>query len=434
MDNESYIHYYPLGIGYLASILRQEKHEVFIYNQDLHHYPEEHLTKLLDKVCFDIVGIGSVAGYYNYRKLLKISEAINKSINRNKFKYIIGGHMVSASPEYFLNKTQSNTIIVGEGDETIKEALTANGILQGKIIENLDTLPFPAYDLFPMLYYRLQKLPNINNTDFSMSMISGRGCFAACNFCFRLTPGIRLRSVQNIVEEIKLLKKDYRINYIDFADDLTIASKERAVELSNGLRPLNIKWRCEGRLNFADEYILKEMKSAGCVFINYGIESLDNEVLKNMRKGLTEDIIIKGIQTTLKMGISPGLNIIWGNLGDTKKTLRKSVKFLLKYDDLSQIRTIRFVTPYPGTELYNIAIKRGLIKDIEDFYENKHMNSDLLTCNFTSMSNEEMYKELYEANLKLLTNYNKYKVSNTKKQLKELYFNKEVSFRGFRQT
>jgi radical SAM superfamily enzyme YgiQ (UPF0313 family) len=433
-DNESYITYFPLGIAYLASILRKEGHQVSIYNQDLHHYTEEHLTKFLDNNYFDVVGIGSVAGYFNYRKILKISEAINKSKNRNKFRYIIGGHMVSAAPEYFLNKTQANTIIVGEGDETIKEALTTDGILEGKIINNLDKLPFPAYDLFPVWYYRLQRLPHIETIDFSMSVISGRGCYARCNFCYRMTPGIRLRSIENIVEEIKLLQKDYSINYIDFADDLTIASKERAIELSNGLRPLGIKWRCEGRLNFADEYILKEMKSAGCVFVNYGIESLDNEVLKNMRKGLTEDIITKGIETTLKVGISPGLNIIWGNLGDTKETLRKSVKFLLKYDDLSQIRTIRFVTPYPGTELYNIALEKGLIKNVEDFYENKHINSDLLTCNFTNISDEEMYQELYKANFELLTNYHKCKIYNTEKQLKNLYFNKDVSFRGWRQT
>ena len=285
-----------------------------------------------------------------------------------------------------------------------------------------------------MIYYRLQRLPNISPTDFSMSIISGRGCYARCNFCYRLTKGIRLRSVNNIVEEIKLLQRDYGITYIDFADDLTIASRDRAFELSDALRPLNIKWRCEGRLNYSDESVLTAMKEAGCVFVNYGIESLNNDVLKNMHKGLNKDIIIEGIETTLKIGISPGLNIIWGNWGDTVGTLNETVDFLLKYDDGAQIRTIRFVTPYPGTELYDDAIKCGFIKDVKDFYENKHINSDLLTVNFMGISDEEAYVALFEANKKLLQHYFSRKSETAIRQISDLYINKDSSFRGFRHT
>ena len=124
------------------------------------------------------------------------------------------------------------------------------------------------------------------------------------------------------------------------------------------------------------------MKKAGCVFINYGIEAIDNDVLKNMKKSLTTEIIIKGIQATLDAGVSPGFNIIFGNIGDNRQTLKKGVDFLLKYDDGSQMRTIRPVTPYPGSPLYYYAIENGLLKDCEDFYENKHTNSDLLAINF----------------------------------------------------
>jgi len=264
-------------------------------------------------------------------------------------------------------------------------------------------------------------------------MLSGRGCWGRCVFCQRLTPNIRLRGVNSIVEEIKLLKKNYSISYIDFADDLTFASKQRTAELCESFikNNLNIKWRCEGRLNFIDSDILKLIRKAGCVFINYGIESLDDEVLKNMKKDLTVSQIINGVEATLKEGISPGLNVIFGNIGDNKETLKKAVDFLLKYDDGAQVRTIHPVIPFPGTELFETAKEKGLLKDTEDFYEHKHTNSDLLTVNFTELTDEEFYKELYKANFQLLCNYNKNRLYDYEKQLKEIYLEKNTNFRGF---
>src|SRR3990167_3392365 len=102
-DNESYIHQFPLGLGYIGAVLEREGYDVEIYNQDMYHYPEEHLTGYLDKNKFDFIGISVIAGYYQYRKLLKISEAINKS--RQRPYYILGGHGPSPEPEFFLKKT-----------------------------------------------------------------------------------------------------------------------------------------------------------------------------------------------------------------------------------------------------------------------------------------------------------------------------------------
>jgi radical SAM superfamily enzyme YgiQ (UPF0313 family) len=438
LSNSNFIHYIPLGVAYIASVLRNNSHEVIIYSQDIHHYPEEHLTKYLDKNKFDVVGIGAISGYFPYRKLLKASESINKSINRPFF--ILGGHMPSADPQYFLRKTGANCVIRGEAELSFVEILNMISrkeevpkVVEGKLVNDLDYLPFPAYDMFLMEYYRLQRYPHIENNEFSMSMLSGRGCWGRCVFCQRLTPNIRLRGVNSIVEEIKLLKKNYSISYIDFADDLTFASKQRTAELCESFikNNLNIKWRCEGRLNFIDSDILKLIRKAGCVFINYGIESLDDEVLKNMKKDLTVSQIINGVEATLKEGISPGLNVIFGNIGDNKETLKKAVDFLLKYDDGAQVRTIHPVIPFPGTELFETAKEKGLLKDTEDFYEHKHTNSDLLTVNFTELTDEEFYKELYKANFQLLCNYNKNRLYDYEKQLKEIYLEKNTNFRGF---
>jgi len=151
-----------------------------------------------------------------------------------------------------------------------------------------------------------------------------------------------------------------------------------------------------------------------------------------MNKALTVKQIISGVENTLACGISPGINIIFGNIGETKEILQRGVKFLLKYDDQAQLRTIRPVTPYPGSPLYYYAIKEGLLKDVEDFYENKHLNSDLLAVNFTDLSNDEFHQALFEANKKLFTNYYSSQLKKVIREARDLYKNKDVSFRGFR--
>lgn len=454
-DNESYIHWFPLGLAYIASVLRKHKHDVAIYNQDKFHYSEADLTAYLDKNKFDIIGLGPVAGYYQYRKLLKISSAINNSKNRPL--YVLGGSGSSPEPEFFLRKTKADAVVIGEGEETVVELVKAlrdnqplssvNGIAyqeKGRVVRNqrrglvkdIDSLPFPAYDLFPIDYYRLLRMPRATNKDFVMPIVSGRGCPFKCTFCYRMDEGFRPRSNEGIIDEIKYLKQKYGISYIAFADELLMSSVKRTTSLCEDFlkASLNIKWDCNGRLNYAKPKLLKLMKRAGCVFINYGIEAIDDQVLKNMKKALTTGLIISGIEATLAAGISPGFNIIFGNLGDNRETLNKAVKFLIKYDDGVQMRTIRPVTPYPGSELYYYAIRKGLLKDCEDFYENEHVNSDLLTVNFTDLSDDEFHRCLLEANIKLLTNYFDKKLAFTCSQARKLYLDKDYAFRGFRQT
>jgi radical SAM superfamily enzyme YgiQ (UPF0313 family) len=247
--------------------------------------------------------------------------------------------------------------------------------------------------------------------------------------------GFRPRSSYAIIEEIKFLQNKYRITYIDFADELLMSSIKRTMELCNAFLEagLKFKWRCNGRLNFAKPEVIKMMKQAGCVFINYGIEAMDNQILKNMNKSLTVAIIREGIEATLNEGISPGFNIIFGNIGENRETLEKGVEFLLKYDDGSQRRTIRPVTPYPGSPLYYHAMEKGLLRDCSDFYENKHTNSDLLSVNFTNLTDDEFHQALLDANTRLLRNYYEKQLEDVLRQTHDLYVNKDATFRGFRQ-
>lgn len=457
-DNDSYISWFPQGLAYLASAARNAGHEVSVYQQDVYHWPDSHLTDYLNHHVFDVVEVSVIGGYYQYHKLLSLSKAINASENRKSFWYTIGGHGPAADPEYFLRKTGADIVGIGEGEITFVELMDA---FQGKrslesvdgiaffnkdgeyirtkpreLIENIDEIAWPAYDLFDMTYYSLMRVPNIERNERCLPVLSGRGCIFACNFCYRLDKGFRPRSAQSIIEEISYLKKQYNIKYIAFSDELLMSSRERTIQLCDAFLEagLDIKWDCNGRLNFADIDVLEKMKEAGCVFINYGIESLDNDTLKVMHKGLTRDMIIRGIEHTLEVGISPGLNIIYGNINEPLSTIEDDVEFLMKYDDHAQMRTIRPVTAYPGTELFEYAIEHGLVKDTADFYENKHTNSDLLSMNFTQHSDEEIYQALYHANMRLLKRYGEVQFENSERICRELYYNKDAQFRGFRQT
>lgn len=454
-DNDSFISWFPQGLAYVAAVWRNAGHEVTIYNQDIYHWPESHLKDLLDRNVYDIVAVSVIGGYYQYRKLLKISDAINQSKHRPF--YILGGHGPAPEPEYFMKKTQANVIVIGEGEATAIEILEAlekkrsfgsvAGIAYndgGKcvktpprgLIQKLDTIAFPAWDLFPMAHYTLMRMPHIKNSELCMPVLSGRGCTFQCNFCYRMDKGLRERSVENILQEIRELNQKYNVSYISFSDELLMSSEERTVAIANAIfkSGLKIKWECNGRLNYAKPDVLKLMKDSGCVYINYGIESLDQKVLNTMKKGLTVKMIHQGIQATLDAGISPGYNIIFGNIDETLDSLKLGVDFLLKYDDHSELRTIRPVTPYPGAPLYDYALKKGLLKDCEDFYENKHVNSDLLSVNFTNLTDDEFHQALYEANMQLLSAYYDYQRNQSFEAARRLYKESNTAFRGFRQT
>ncbi|MDP7194730.1 MAG: radical SAM protein [SAR202 cluster bacterium] len=455
-DNGSYDHAFPMGIGAITSILKRDGHDFTMWNQDMHHWPDDYLRTYLDENKFDVVILSLIAGYYQYQKMKSLSKAINNSKNRPF--YIMGGYGPTPEPEFFIKKSGCDVVCMGEGEVTISKLMEAlenkkplsnvpgiawleNGKLKqtprAPLVHDLDNLPPIPYEKFAMHYYRMMRLPNVKATEFSFPLMSARGCTFKCTFCYRMDPGYRVRTPGPLLDEIERLYKDYGITYIGFQDDLLMSSVEHteAVCLEFIKRDLPVRWMCNGRLNYCSEELLQLMKDAGCDFINYGIESMDQIVLNNMKKGLRPEMIIRGIENTLKVGINPGLNFIFGNKGDNKETIKSAVDFLLKYDDCAQKRTIRPVTPYPGSPLYYDAIKMGLLdKDnpAEDFYERKHLNSDLICCNFTELNDEEFYECLRWANRTLMKNYFEKQKTAILSQIDYLYNEQDASFRGFR--
>jgi radical SAM superfamily enzyme YgiQ (UPF0313 family) len=458
-DNDSHIGFFPMGLAALAAYGHRAGFDVTIYSQDLHHYPDEHLTAHLDAHAYDVVGLSFIGAYYPYQKAKAISRAIHAA-KRRPF-YVIGGHGPSPEPAYFLDLLGADAVVLGEGEETFVELVEALGRgdgfegvpglayrTNGKVhvnqrrapIRALDALPMPAYERFPVTTYKRRRdaahVPPIGNR-FSMQLLSGRGCKFKCNFCYRLDPGMRLRAPEAILDEMGYLFRQWDITHFMFYDDLMMASEERTVELCEAFiqsGPPDMTFTCQGRLNYATPAALDAMKRAGCAYIYYGVESYNDDILNAMGKALTTETIRRGVENTRAAGIRFSPNVIFGNIGETREHLQNSVDFLLEYDDCAQLRAIKPVTPYPGSPLYDHAIERGLLEGPEDFYERKHTNTDLLTVNFTPMSDDEFYDALAAANAQVVDHYCSEQRQGYHQLLKRLYGDKDASFRGFRHT
>jgi radical SAM superfamily enzyme YgiQ (UPF0313 family) len=452
-DNESSANIPPVGACYVAAYARKHGFDdITYYSQDIYHYTEEHLTQYLSANHFDIAAIGFVAGYYQHRKALNLCAAINKASHRPFV--VLGGQGPTPEPAYYLEVTKADAVVMGEGELpflNLLKALESGSSLErvrgiayrnGKDIvvnprenpiENLDSIPIPYYDILPMEYYVNKKLYNMAPTDRMMFIAGSRGCNYSCNFCQRMEQGIRFRTPGNIVEEIQKYQKEYKISYVVFLDELFMYSQKRVFELTEAFlkADLKIKYFVTGRLNIVNAEILDMLKRSGCVYIDYGIEQFDNNALAGMNKRLTEDIITKGIELTQAKGLPIIFDIIFGNVGDSKKSLRKTLDFFKKYNDYGQFRTIRPVTPYPGTKLYYHAIEKGLLKGPADFYE-KHVNLELPVVNFTDIPLNEFITLLYEANGEIINDYYDHIKGQATESYRKVYYEKDAGFRGVR--
>jgi len=452
---------FPLGIAYLAAVLREGGHQVQIYSQDVFHYTNEELAEFLDKNEFDMIGVGFLAARYE-ETIRTLAKVINE--HKKNAKLVFGGHGPSAIPEYVLEDTKADIIAIGEAEKTIiplvetilnKQDLSqVPGIAfrteQGGIklterqqpIKDLDSIPFPAWDLFPMnKYLNCLSLAGASEDEKTLAILSSRGCANRCSFCYRIEKGIRIRSMENVFQELKILQERYGITYVEFEDEMFIPNRERIKEFTEMLKKLHLplKYNCQARVELAkDKEILKMLKESGCQLLNFGLESLDQNVLDLMGKNTKVEDNLIAVQNTIEAGIHPGLNFMWANPGDTIGGLNKIVDFLLQYDAQGQLRTIRPPTPYPGCPLFDLAIKDRKLKGPGEFFD-KFKNSDRLTVNLTDLSDEEVYNALLDANSRLIKNYHQKKAQKEAQKMidnfKRVYFPKDtedMKFRGAR--
>lgn len=430
----------PLGLGYIASALRSSGNEVEIMDINAYRWSPEEVEEQIKKADFDIAGIGGIVTVYKYVKWLT---QIIKKYHAGKH-ILVGGSVGTSIPHVVLEKTGADVVCIGEGEVTVVELVEAiknNRDLSGidgiwfkgqggkihrnknrKPIKDMDTISLPAWDLFPMDIYLKNPVgaPNRNkwidgtsegNTVLSMNLSGTRGCPYKCIYCYHdfMGHGYRHRSPQNIITEMKALNEKYGVGYFHFIDDEFCMKKNFVYDFCRAVKSeLNgrITWGCAGRVNLMTEDLIAAMVDAGCVLIAYGIESGSQRMLDAMKKGVSVEQAKEAIRLTKKYLGWADCSFMIGTPGESRETVMETVNFCKELDLTPEV--IFFTTPYPGTELYKMALTQGKIADEEEYILGLGEQGEKVRVNFTGFSDNEL-AQVQEWMIKELKAWNKIK-------------------------
>ena len=410
----------PLGLLYLGSVLENEGHTVEIIDFLAEHYPLNTVKKNL--LSTDAVGISIFSSAYNetmhggrytyaYKESAKVAGLIKKI--DPKVPIIIGGPHCSIQPRESLNEIPSADISVeGEGEQVITEIGKAlegtktlskihgiyyrenNLIKKGKpakVIEDLDSIPFPARHLIDKYDYSIAAKSNFFKPKFT-SMITGRGCPFNCSFCTRNTLGFktfRKRSVENVVNEIEEINKTY--NSVMIVDDTFLVDEQRANNILDRLIEIgtDIEIYIQGaRVDIAKKELFLKMKKAGVKHLYYGLESGNQDVLNFYNKNVNIDQIRKAINLSSEMDFYTAGTFILGAPIETKKHIENNISFATSLPLDAVIFTI--LTYKYGSQLWDEAEKSGKISNSDGYTVVADRRNGL--GNFTSEELEEFYR------------------------------------------
>ena len=380
---ESAGHGAPLNLLYLAAYLRHHiSCEVSILDAEIMGLSYLGIEEKLKEISPDIVGLTSPTPAMKH--VAKIAE-IAKKMNRHCI-VIVGGPHPSALPEQTAQIPNIDFVVIGEGELTLLELVEAiqsketsfshiDGLaykLDDKIsitnrrslIENLDTIPFPSRDLLNLKLYHSAPTKKVSSSESSTPILTGRGCPYNCIHCISKLiwqRRYRVRSPKNIVDEIEECINKYNLTEFNFHDDTFTLVEDHVINVCREIRrrDLDISWICFGRVGAISRNIIVEMKRAGCKKISLGIESGSQEILNLMRKNVTLDQISEDVKTVKGEGLDVHASFMLGNIGETRETAEKTIKFAKKLD--IDNATFFITTPYPGTDLYKIALQKGHI-------------------------------------------------------------------------
>ena len=232
-------------------------------------------------------------------------------------------------------------------------------------ILNLDILPFPYRDPEAISHYNL--LLDFLNVP-AASVISSRGCPVNCSFCSASAmfgTQLTFRSAENVVDEIEILLKEYHYQGIKFFDStLTLnRSHVEAVCAEIRRRKLKFPWECEIRVNGVSRDLLLAMRDAGCYYVDFGVESASQQVLKSMHKGITLDQVENVFQWTKELGLYTKVFFTFGHIGETLEDARATIEFMEKHARyISVAATGIGIRIYPGTEVEHYASVTSCLK------------------------------------------------------------------------
>jgi len=406
-----YNRFFPLGLAYLASILRDNGHQVLIYDADANKgkaeemdfsaleekYPEyirkvndpshpiwDELRDVLNEFKPDLVGIcvftAKVASAFRIAQIVK---------SQNDTPVVMGGpHPSVRGDESLAIAPFVDFVVRGEGEvsfpqlvEAIEKknpykdvkglSFRANGKLchnpPAEFVDNLDRLPYPARDL-------LLNRDSYTSEDMGLIM-SGRGCPFECTFCSSAgvwCRRVRFRSLENVIGEIQQVKSTYGTVQFSFKDDIFTVNQKRVLEFCRLLTEskLNVKWDCNARVNLINEPLLSKMKAAGCNGIKIGVESGSDRILKDvMKKNITVAQVKHAARLIHKAQIHWTGYFMMGLPTETEHEIFQTLKLMQEIKP--DFASLSVYEPLPGTQLFDIGLAAGQVADgrtLEDYY------------------------------------------------------------------
>ena len=318
-------------------------------------------------------------------------------------KVVFGGVHAEALPTESLSNSAVDYVVRGDGEETFYKMIsgtdpaTMKGVSwrnDDHVVNNppvelnmeLDDYPMPGYHLVPMEKYyptigSYRRLPAIN-------MLMTRGCPGKCTFCNSANTALRTRSADRVVAEIEHLRTEFGIREIQFYDDTFTVKRENVLRFCELMveRRVDVSWVAFIRADCFNEQLAEAMKKAGCHQVLIGVESGDEQILKNIRKPIQVERTKQSIRIARKHGLDVRCAFIFGNMGETIETMQRTLDHSIELDP--DLALYNISTPYPGTQLFQWAKDNGcLVTEEWSDYELSEFLLDLPT-----VTEEEVFR------------------------------------------
>jgi len=363
----------PLGIAYMAAVLEQNDIAVEIIDAAALEMSWETLESEIKRVSPQLVAVTALTPTID--KALRTAELAKKTCPQATV--VMGGYHPTFNYQEMLEKDYVDLVVMGEGEYTMLElvqTLEEGGDLKNvkgiayqdvvtpprPLIEDLDELPFPARHLLPMDHYKI-----LNMKLHTATLISGRGCPMQCSFCASAAlhgNKLRMRSAQNVVDEMEHLIKDHDAGMIAFMDDTFTLKPSRVAEICDEIikRDLDTYWGCTARADTLSDELLQKLSDSGCITLFLGVESADQQQLDRVNKQITIDKIRQAFKLSRENDIRTIASVVLGMPGDTKESIERTIKFVRELNPSYALFSL--ATPYPGTRFYQEAVQDNLIK------------------------------------------------------------------------
>ena len=422
----------PVGLTSVMTYFNDNGYEFTLLDIDINDYDDFYVEQYLKNNSFDFILIGTIITHYKWIKWF-----VNTAKNYQPTSKIIVGNSVAGSiPELFLGKTRADVVVIGEGEisayETVeafrlgKDLSSVNGIAfkdeNGIFVQNpprkvgdINDFNMINWDLIEIQRY-IAKPVNKPDIDIdpkdmrSLPVITARGCAFKCTFCYYVfwNDPYRNRSPEKILAEIKHGIEKYKIDYIEFWDDLSFASAVQVEKLCNLIikTGLKFKWSCSIRvdlfsrahLSFEDsKRVAKKMKHAGCYLCGFALESGNQEILEMMNKKIDADAFYTTVYTLRDAGIVCETSVVFGYPIETKETIQQTFEQCFK---AGVYPSIGFLLPLPATGMYDYAKQKGFITDEDRYLESITERQDIC-INMTKLSDAEIMAEIKSGASKL---------------------------------